>query len=163
MYPWQVEHTIRGRQIALANAQRFIAPSKAIKAALVRNGLSEERVVVVPHGIEPLRKTPIEVIDGRPIRFGYVGRINRPKGLHILFQAFASLLQDRPCELHIIGAAQHRWEKDYLANAMSCCTNHQGIVLHGQVPHDRMHEAMAQIDVLVLPSILLEVFGLVVV
>ena len=84
--------------------ERFIAPSKAIKAALVRNGLSEERVVVVPHGIEPLRKTPIEVIDGRPIRFGYVGRINRPKGLHILFQAFASLLQDRPCELHIIGA-----------------------------------------------------------
>ena len=109
------EHTIRGRQIALANCERFIAPSKAIKAALVRNGLSEERVVVVPHGIEPFRKTPIEVIDGRPIRFGYVGRINRPKGLHILFQAFAPSSKIGPvnCTLLVrrnIGGKRTTWQ-----------------------------------------------------
>lgn len=161
-YPWLVERMISDKRAALATGQLFIAPSAAIAAALRRNGVEDDRVVVVPHGIEPPPKLPLEGLGRRPVRFGYIGQINRPKGLHILFRAFAALPEKLGCELHVIGAPQRPGEEEYLRRSMACCEGRRGIVLHGRIARDEMTGAMGHFDVLVHPAIYLEVFGLVV-
>jgi glycosyltransferase involved in cell wall biosynthesis len=162
MYPYLVEQTIAGRQTALRNAELIVAPSQAIAEVLARNGVEPGRIQVIPHGIEPLPRTPLSPFEDRPVRFGYVGQITRAKGLHVLFEAFASLPEGLAAELHVIGGAQHPWEEKYLAQSIACCGNSGRVILHGHVPHAELAAAMAQIDVLVLPAIYLEVFGLVV-
>ena len=160
MYPYLVESTIAGRRTALANAELFIAPSRAIAEVVRRNGVEVERIQVVAHGIEPMARMSLLPFERRPLRFGYVGQITRGKGLHVLFEAFASLPAEHECELHIIGGAQHPWEERYLAQSMACCRGGRRVVLHGHVPHAELERAIAEFDVLVLPAIGMEVFGL---
>jgi len=161
MYPWLVERAIAGKQSALVRAQRFIAPSSAIASVLIRSGAPEDRVVVVPHGIAPLKQAPLEPLVSRPVRFGYVGGTNRPKGVRILLQAF-SRLPPGAAELQIVGSPQRTGESAYLEEALRPVAGRRNVILKGAVSHERMGEAMAGFDVLVLPTICLEVFGLVV-
>lgn len=161
MYPWLVGRGVDGKQHALRMAQRWIAPSRAIAKLLIRNGTPTKKVSVVPHGIEPLQRTPIEPLGRRPVRVGYVGRINRIKGLHLLFQAFAQL-PEGAAELHIIGGAQRNDEQAYFANAIAVCGGRADVKLHGSTPHEQLGALIRHLDVLVLPTICLEVFGLVI-
>ncbi len=132
----------------------FVAPSFAARRALLRNGVLDERIVVVPHGIRPLPPRPLHA--GPPLRFAYVGRISREKGLHVLVAAFQKLHGDS--ELHVLGAAHNKWERRYLHRIGSS----PRIVFHGHLTGDALAETWAQCDVTVLPSICMEVFGLVI-
>ncbi len=162
MYPCMVERAIRERKTALALGRLFIAPSRTIAQVLVRNGAAADRIRVVPHGIRPLARAPLDRLGHRPVRFGYVGQINRAKGLHILFRALASIPQHLPVELHIFGAPQRPHEDRYLRTAMDEVGGDERIRCHGAVPHSEIGRAMTSFDVLVLPAIYLEVFGLIV-
>ena len=96
-----------------ANADRLIAPSPAIGDALVRNGVPEQKVVVVPHGIPPLARRPLpDRLGKRPLKLLYLGRINHVKGLHVMLNA-CSRLPGNAYELHIVGKAVTRPEKRY--------------------------------------------------
>jgi glycosyltransferase involved in cell wall biosynthesis len=161
MYPWLVSRAVDGKRFALTHAEHWIAPSRAIAAVLSRNGTPPQRISVVPHGIEPLPRRPIEGLGRRAVRFGYVGQINRPKGLAVLFRAFAQL-PGGSAELHIVGQPQRGGEREYLQAAMAPCAGSDFVHLRGAVPHERIADVLAELDVLVLPPILLEVFGLVV-
>jgi len=161
MYPWLIEHSIAAKQFALRNAQRIIAPSKAIAGAIRRNGVSDERITVIPHGITPFSATPITGLGRRPLRFGYVGTINRPKGVRILLEAFARL-SPGSAELHIVGAPQRAEEQAYHDEAMARLRGRADVILRGAVSRDQIEQEFAGFDVLVVPSIYLEVFGLVI-
>ncbi len=161
MYPWLVEQQIAGKRGALSKGQLFIAPSLAIAAALRRNGISDDRMTVIPHGIEPLPHVPLIGLGTRPLRFGYVGQISRAKGLKVLMQAFAQLPAG-VAELHIIGQPQRRGEQEYFESAMQTCAGRIDVTHHGRLAGAQVATAMANLDVLVLPTICLEVFGLVV-
>ncbi|MCX7887436.1 MAG: glycosyltransferase, partial [Verrucomicrobiae bacterium] len=130
----------------------FVAPSVAAQEALLRNGVPPERTVVVPHGIKPLQQSPLPAFP--PVRFVYVGRINRVKGIHVLVEAFRQLRGD--CELHVIGAAHNKWEQRYLRKIALP----ERAVLHGHLTGEKLVSAWAQCHVTVLPSICLEIFGL---
>jgi glycosyltransferase involved in cell wall biosynthesis len=133
---------------------RFVAPSVAAQEAMLRNGIPRERITVVPHGIKPLAPRPVP--GGPPVRFAYVGRIGREKGLHVLVEAFRRLRGE--AELHVIGAAHSKWEKCYLRGIAMPAR----VVVHGHLTGDALMAAWAACHVTVLPSIWLEVFGLVV-
>jgi len=144
------------KQEEIANLARdvtmFVAPSVAAQEALVRNGIACERTAVVPHGIKPLPARPVPP----QLRFAYVGRICREKGLHVLIAAFQQLRGD--CELHVIGAARNKWEQRYLRSLGTP----RRVVFHGHLTGDALASAWAQYSVTVLPSICMEVFGLVI-
>jgi glycosyltransferase involved in cell wall biosynthesis len=160
--PWLIERTMAEKKTILQNAQLFIAPSIFMRDLLVRSGCNPDKVVVIPHGIEPVEATPLLSRTGMPVRFGYVGRIDPSKGLHVLLQA-AELLPKAPaCEIHIFGAARNPWDEAYRKRTMNKYKGRARVIDHGLMPHDRLKEAYAQIDVLVVPSLLPEAFGLVV-
>jgi glycosyltransferase involved in cell wall biosynthesis len=161
MYPWLVEQMIPAKHLAATQADRYIAPSRAIAEVLIRNKTPRERISIVPHGIEPLPFSPIEGLGTRPVRFGFIGQINRTKGLTFLLDAF-SRMKPGMAQLEIIGTPQRSGEREYLDDAMTPVAGRNDVILRGAVPHERIAEAISRFDVLVLPAIYLEVFGLVI-
>jgi glycosyltransferase involved in cell wall biosynthesis len=160
--PWLVEKAMAEKKTTLRNAQLFIAPSNFMRDLLVSNGGSPAKVIVVPHGIEPIGKMPLPIASSNTVRFGYIGRIDPSKGLHILLEASEFLPESSLYEMHIFGAPLHSWHEEYLKKTLSLYKGKTNVCNHGFVPHDKIQDAFASIDVLVVPSLLPEAFGLVV-
>lgn len=162
IYPWLIEQTIAAEKIVLEHAQVIIAPSLTIRDLLIRNGCDPQKIVVIPHGIVPIKSFPLGDIKNRPVRFGYIGRIDPLKGLHIMLEAAELLPDGSLCELHIFGAARNPWHEEYKKNILHKYRGKAKVFDHGIIQHDRLSEAFAIIDVLIVPSLLPEAFGLVV-
>ena len=162
IYPWLVEQSLNSKKILLQQGELFIAPSQAIKELLIRNGCDASKIIFIPHGIYPINKIPFESFTNRSIRFGYIGRIDRSKGLHVILEALEMLAGRGSYELHVFGAARNPWDEEYYNETL---TNYRGIakvVSHGLVHHNQIEEAFSKIDVLIVPSLLPEAFGMVV-
>lgn len=141
------------------HATRLIAPSRAIRDALVRNGISAQKVDVVPHGIPLLKRQPLRPDFGKgPIRFLFVGRISYVKGLHVMFAAFAGL-PPAAYELHIVGGAVTKPEQRYMAKLRQRYASVNAI-WHGTKPHEEIPQHLVECDVMVHPAVFLEVYGL---
>lgn len=162
IYPWLVEKLIDAERIVFDKAQCIIAPSKSMQELLLRNGCSKDKIHLLPHGVELLGTRPIERLGERPLRFGYVGRIDRFKGIHMLLHAAQRLADGDQCEIHVFGAAHNPWDSAYLENCKSSYSGKAPLFFHGTIEPQALAAAYAIIDVLVVPSLLPEAFGLVV-
>lgn len=141
------------------NASRIIAPSTAIADALVRNGIPEQKIVIVPHGIPLPQRQPLRPDFGKgPMRFIFVGRISHVKGVHVMLEAFAGLSPET-YELHIVGGAGTKLERRYLAKLQQQYAS-VNTIWHGAKSHDEIPQYLASCDVMLHPAIFLEVFGL---
>jgi glycosyltransferase involved in cell wall biosynthesis len=162
IHPWLVERSLDAERIVLDSAQLIISPSRFIRDLLVRNGCASSRIIVIPHGVDLIGGLPFDAFAGRPVRFGYIGRINFHKGLHVILQALERLEKEEQCELHIYGEAQHPWEVKYLKRQLENYKGSAGVIAHGNLPPEKIKEAFRNIDVLIVPSLVPEAFGLVV-
>lgn len=170
-----IQNKIAEWQTICDKATAVIAPSHAIADAMCRNGLSRDKVTVIAHGIpknEEIQNDCPSKLGGRAhaegvsilahngkIRFFYVGRICRIKGLHILLEAFGGIANRDVAELHIIGGAGNKSELQYMRELQRRYTS-VNIVWHGKVPADKVFDNIKDYDVMVHPAISLEVFGL---
>jgi glycosyltransferase involved in cell wall biosynthesis len=161
-YPWLVEQTVEQMQSMWRLSRRFIAPSLAIKALLMRNGVEEGRIRVLSHGIAPMRRTEIRFDGKRKIKFGYVGQFSRVKGIHLIVEALEKLPGAERCELHFFGAAQGKEEEEYFFPLIKNYKGPAAIVQHGYVSREKLQDAYSSLDVVLYPSLAYEAFGLVV-
>ena len=140
------------------NATHFIAPSDAIAEALQRNGCSNEKITVIPHGIPIHHKSYIEYHT--PItKFYYVGRINHVKGIHVLLKAFSEI-KNKDIEFHLIGGTANNAEMRYMKRLQKKYYGDNRIIWHGKLPSEQMEDVIKDFHCLVHPAIYLEVFGL---
>ena len=166
-------------QSICSNATMVIAPSHAIAEAMTRNGLHPEKVRVIPHGIpgefnvksltlsenentKHERSASLNTKQEQseqPIRFFFLGRICRVKGLHVLLEAFDDKCFADRAELHIIGGTGNKGERRYM-QALQRKYSRANIVWHGKVPSEKVLETIQDFDVMVHPAIYLEIFGL---
>lgn len=168
-----VANAIQGKidewQTICRNATTAIAPSHAIAEAMTRNGMELEKVRVIPHGIPgefnvksltlSENKNTKHERSEQPIRFFFLGRICRVKGLHVLLEAFDDVCFVDRAELHIIGGTGNKGEQRYM-KALQCKYRNPNIVWHGKIASDKVLETICYFDVMVHPAIYLEVFGL---
>lgn len=139
---------------------RMIAPSYAIAEAMMRNGLSKEKIIVIPHGIPlPQQEVISPVIKNEQMKFFYVGRICYVKGIHILLRAF-NQLKDKNVELHLIGGSGNKAERRYMKRLQHQYAANSQIIWHGKVEPDEVYVQIQNYHVLVHATISLEVFGL---
>jgi glycosyltransferase involved in cell wall biosynthesis len=143
-------------------ATQLIAPSHAIAQSMILNGAAKKKITVIPHGI-PLQKSnrfniPIISKPAKPIRFFFVGRICHVKGVHILLKAFHLIHNN--AELHIIGGTGNKTEGRYRNSLKKKYKFNSHIVWHGKIDHNKVEKLMAQFDIMVHPTISMEVFGL---
>lgn len=170
-----IQNKIAEWQTICDKATAIIAPSHAIADAMCRNGLSRDKVTVIAHGIpknEEIKNDCPSKLGGRAhaegvsilahngkIRFFYVGRICRVKGLHVLLEAFSGIANQDKAELHMIGGAGNKGEERYMEQLQRKYA-FSNIVWHGKVPADKVFDTIKDYDVMVHPAIYLEVFGL---
>lgn len=160
--PWLVEQRLAGLKSYLDDAQTVIAPSHAMAQALVRGGGHRERIHVIHHGIKPLHRSPLVGIGQRPLRLGFVGRIDHAKGVHVLLKAMQQVGAEGKVELHIHGDATRSHDLAAWEAALQQLGPAPWLHLHGAFAREDVETVYASIDVLVLPAICQEAFGLVV-
>jgi glycosyltransferase involved in cell wall biosynthesis len=130
-------------------AERVIVPSQSVaRVARERARVPEEKVVVIPNGIEPdaFDTSSIAPADPRPYPIGFIGRLDPVKRVADLLHAVA-MLGDL-VRLHIFGDGPERPNIDHLVRVLKL----EGrVTLHGLVAGPQL--ALRQIGLLVLPSV----------
>ena len=153
-----IENKLKEWEIIVQNIDRMIAPSYAIAENMEINGLDTGKIEIVPHGIpvNPIKiNTFVPDINNRKLKFFYLGRIGRVKGIHILLKAFIRL-NPNECELHLIGDNKGKYECDLIKKH----AHYKNIFFHGKIPPESVNSRIKEYDILVHPAICLEVFGL---
>lgn len=145
------------------NATLLIAPSYDIASSMKLNGVPENKIRVIPHGI-PLPDLVLlpeykkENNEKLPLKFFFVGRISYVKGVHVLLEAFNQLSAN--AELNIIGGAGTKNEGHYMQNLKKQYVHNACIIWHGKMEPSEVSRLIIRFDVLIHPTICLEVFGL---
>jgi GT2 family glycosyltransferase/glycosyltransferase involved in cell wall biosynthesis len=138
---------------ALAQADAFVMPSNAI-----RDDFARERILprgtpvhVIPYGIDLAARTQPRPPARLPLRFGCVGAVLPHKGLHLADAVFADIDPSR--------ATLHVWGN---ANADAAYTRTlRNATLEATFADDEKQRVFDSLDVLLMPSIGLESYGLV--
>lgn len=140
-------------------SSQVIAPSAAMADTLRRHGLPQNRLTVLPHGAPRQKEGSYPAGADTCLRFYFVGRICREKGLHVLLEAFAKL-ESSTAELHIFGGAVTRKEQRYQFELLRQYIHLPHIYWHGPQAEDKLNELTQKCHILVHPAICMEVFGL---
>jgi glycosyltransferase involved in cell wall biosynthesis len=153
----RVLHAVRrsAARDALDCANAYVAGSEAIRDDYVRAGMIDatKPFHVIPYGVS-VPSTARPHAAARPIRFGYVGSIAPHKGVHVAVEAMRGL---DGASLHIWGDAAAF--SDYAAD-LARRGNGASIVFEGRFREEEKPQVFASMDVLLVPSIGLESFGL---
>lgn len=91
---------------------------------------------------------------GQVLRFGYVGGFKSHKGPDVLIKAFSAL--KRNAELHLFGWGLPR----DISRCRSLAGGDKRIFFHGEFGHETAPEVYSSFDILVMPSIWEETFGI---
>lgn len=133
----------------LAAAHVVISPSRFLAETFEQAGFRPAREVEIlkagyPGPIHPPRRR-----GTGPLRVGYVGGIYFSKGVHVLLEAFRHL-RGEPVELAVHGHLD--WFPDYVAGLQEGIEG-LAITFPGPFEPGRVDEVLADLDVLVLPSV----------
>ncbi|MFI3267760.1 MAG: glycosyltransferase family 4 protein [Rikenellaceae bacterium] len=136
----------------------LIAPSYAIQSSMILNGASQEKITVIKHGI-PLPKSIERKPLNNKIKFFFVGRISYVKGVHVLLEAF-SKVESNNVKLYIVGGAGNKKEECYMRELQLKYCEDKRIEWIGKIEPEKLYETIGGYDIMVHPTICLEVFGL---
>ena len=139
---------------------RYIALTEFARGKFIEAGLPAEKIVVkpnavkVPEGLVPMQKKP-----GHSPRVVYIGRLSSEKGVDVLVRAWTKLHDvTSGAELWIVGDGPERTRLEALAN--NSAETHFPIRFVGAKSHDEALALLRTSDLLVLPSVCYETFGL---
>ena len=134
----------------LEQADLVITPSAFIKEEFVAHGFSGNRILVSGNGTRPLEGYTRSPTEG--LRFGYIGTVQKHKGVHVLVEAFnhIDLVDDPSVELTIFG--DPLIAPDYYAQVRSMARNPR-IQFPGMFDNAEVGRILSGIDVLIVPSV----------
>lgn len=146
------EHVMRS---LVDHVDLWIAPSKFLREAMLAWGLPRQKVEVLPHGI-PTRLSAHKRQSrlGSRLQFAYIGTISRPKGVHVLLEAFSGI---RDADLAIYGHPNTE-----LCGNFSEVFLQDNVQLKGLITDDDKPKVFDEMDALIVPSICFETFSLVI-
>lgn len=139
----------------VAGATKIMAPNDFVRRIYGEMGFPIDRLVINPLGLDSPPNLAARVHSRRidrttgGLRLGYVGSISRQKGVHVLVAAVNGL-PDEDVTLDIYGdpGVFPAYSHDLRALA-----RHPGIRFNGVIARDHLWNALADLDVLVMPSL----------
>lgn len=136
----------------------LVALTENMRQHFISVGHSPTCVSVFPNVIYQIPELPMkkEVIENRPIRLGFVGRLTEEKGLEDLLESLSILKNKFPLELHIAGSGPDQSKINDLSEKLGVSSL---VFFSGWV--DDIQSWMSSIDLIVVPS-RAESFGMVV-
>jgi glycosyltransferase involved in cell wall biosynthesis len=153
----------------LQRADALVVPSRILADSIAGLGVPRERIALSAYGMDtrwladgPPARTPRAPDD--PLRVGFIGSIVWYKGLELLAEAVAGMPQGS-VEVHVHG--DHEGGNDpVVAEAIQSVTASarriagERMIFHGRFDHDALASIHGALDVLVVPSIWQEAYGL---
>ena len=135
----------------------FLAPSRFLREQFVAFGIPPEKILFHECGLQtdtiqpaPKARVPHKNRSSRSLVFGYIGVVDPVKGVHLLVEAFQTLPR---AELHIYGGeaayAPYPDEKRF----RSRLANSARIRCMGRYEQHELGRILAEVDVVIVPSI----------
>jgi glycosyltransferase involved in cell wall biosynthesis len=172
---------------ALRGAGAYVMPSRFLRDSYLRLGLlrPDDPIHVLPYGVELVARAPrAPRAPGAPLRFGVIGSIQPHKGIHVAVAAFAGIdprmarltIWGDPAidpgysrELAALGAdlgdgagGRADWPPGVVtAAAAGAASTAAAVIVAGRFEEACKAAVFAALDVLIVPSLGLESFGLV--
>lgn len=130
---------------------RFIVLSKFYRERYGHWGIESNKFMYLPLGVDSTYLSTVQHLPSNKVRFGFIGRIERLKGVHLLIEAF-NRLEVLDSELVLYGSfAPPEYEP-----VLKRMVRRNGIRFMGAFDPAEIGNVLASIDVLVLPSIVPE-------
>jgi len=148
---------------ALELPDLLLTPSAAARERFLSFGVAPGRIHVGENGLDPQPFQKLVRAPSERVRFGFVGALIPPKGAHLLLEAFARLPAGS-ASLLIAGNApayhQEHGYMDLLRRLVQQVPPENPVELLGTYDHRELPGLLARVDVLVVPPLWEEVFGL---
>lgn len=169
----------------LLRVDQLVTPSASSRQIFARQGIPADRIAVVENGLDHAPFHGLSPRDGSgPLRFGYIGSAIPTKGVHVLLEAFSSLIAEsldpvvksgvdgaagdaghggaRAVSLHIHGEAFPWHEVGGYEERLRAQAAHLGstVTFHGRYEARELPAILSSLDVLVVPSLWFEAFCL---
>ncbi len=141
----------------LQQAQSLIAPSQFTANVYEQMGISAQQIIVIPHGIHVPTQIP-EHYPHKGLHIAYIGGLAWQKGIHVLIEA-VNQLPHKDVKLSIFG--DMAVFPDYVEQLTQNAT-HPGIAFYGRLPHEELWKTLANIDLLVVPTLWYETSSLII-
>ena len=138
-----------------------LAPSRFLVREFERNEYSAEMIRVSPHGIDVSWLSLLRSRKGgEPPCIGYIGQIEPGKGVDLLIRAFRSISPPLSGELRIYGDLSKNPE--FGAMLVRLAADEPNVKFMGGFERSQLAEVLSTIDVVAVPSVWSESFGLVI-
>ncbi|KQP17275.1 glycosyltransferase [Pseudorhodoferax sp. Leaf265] len=136
----------------LNRLDRIMAPTDFMRDKLMAYGVEPLRIVQIPYGVDlPLNgAVPLAPGPGTVLRIGFIGTLAAHKGAHVLLDAFGQLVPGL-ATLRIHGG-MHEFP-DYAARLRAAAAATPGVELAGTFASSEIFGVLAELDVLVVPSL----------
>lgn len=136
----------------LNNVDVVTAPSRHLRDTFYRSGITKEiQVIQSGHDLSWL-PNDLQKKASSIIRIGYIGQIIYVKGIHTLIEAFGAQEMNGRAELHLYGNYQS--DTAYYQTLQKISNlNPKAVFYHGPFPHEELGAILADIDILVVPSL----------
>jgi glycosyltransferase involved in cell wall biosynthesis len=132
----------------LSQANRLIAPAHFVGQWYVAHGVAPEKIAVMPWGLDYPSKP--DVPPHTTFRVGFLGGISWQKGVHLLVEAFDHLPET--AELWLAGDPNS--DPDYVKQLQRS----RRAQFLGRLDRTAVWQMLAQVDVIVVPSLWYETF-----
>jgi glycosyltransferase involved in cell wall biosynthesis len=155
------------RNLLLRDADGFVAMSRAIRVEMLAAGVPDEKIALIPHGVDTARFRPpsAEERAAARARFGlpadavvivFTGRLLRGKGLEDLVAAFGEVAEEVPAAHLLVvgsGAGQSLSVEDELRARVASSGRGARVTFTGRLEPDGVAEALRAADVFAFPSV----------
>lgn len=157
---FQLEFQTLGKRVMQA-ADALVTLTNAGAEFLDGLGAQSERVHVIPTGVDCQLFDPSTLVSDASTRFGFLGRVERDKGVFLLLEAFRdACAKDATGHQRLVFAG----EGDDLA-ALRAQVQAFGLAeqvqFTGRLTHAQVPDYLASLDALVAPTLITEPFGIV--
>ena len=148
----------RASRGAIRDINAFLAPSLWMFDFFGKHVVPRERLYYVEHGLDNIEILP--PVRSESVRFAYMGALIPSKGIHLLIKAFQLVPLDR-MGLTLYGSfIPYHGSFEYRNEISNLAAEDPRVVLHGPFSFDERSALYREIDVLIVPSIWPETYGL---
>jgi len=134
-----------------SDAQLFVAPTRFLLERYASSGLARAKLVHSDYGMRPFEPPRRGPRHGPP-RFAYIGALHPHKGIEVALEAFRMLPEAR---LDVFGSSfGSPISENYTRRVTTAVA--PNVRFRGAYDNDRVGEVLAEVDVLVVPSLWFE-------